>query len=29
MSLTLEHVSRVIDNQTYIEDACLSFEPGS
>jgi len=29
MSLTLEHVSRIVDNQTYIEDACLSFEPGS
>jgi len=29
MSLTLEHVSRVVDNQVYIEDASLSFEPGS
>ncbi|SEL37143.1 glycerol transport system ATP-binding protein [Atopomonas hussainii] len=29
MSLTLEHVSRVVDNQVYIDDACLSFEPGS
>ncbi|PAU56939.1 ABC transporter ATP-binding protein [Pseudomonas indica] len=29
MSLTLEHVSRIVDNQIYIEDACLSFEPGS
>ena len=29
MSLTLEHVTRVVDNQLYIDDACLSFEPGS
>ncbi|MCJ8168039.1 ABC transporter ATP-binding protein [Atopomonas sediminilitoris] len=29
MSLTLEHVSRVVDNQLYIDDACLTFEPGS
>ncbi|WP_236232401.1 ABC transporter ATP-binding protein [Pseudomonas tohonis] len=29
MSLTLEHVSRVVDHQVYIDDACLSFEPGS
>lgn len=29
MSLTLEHVSRVVDQQVYIDDACLSFEPGS
>lgn len=29
MSLTLEHVCRVVDQQVYIDDACLSFEPGS
>ncbi|BBP82275.1 ABC transporter ATP-binding protein [Pseudomonas sp. No.21] len=29
MSLTLEHVCRVVDHQVYIDDACLSFEPGS
>ncbi|MDM8349540.1 ABC transporter ATP-binding protein [Pseudomonas sp. sp1636] len=29
MSLTLEHVSRVVDNQVYIDDACLTFEAGS
>jgi glycerol transport system ATP-binding protein len=29
MSLTLQHVSRIVDNQVYIEDASLSFEPGS
>ncbi|MEX6504359.1 ABC transporter ATP-binding protein [Pseudomonas zhanjiangensis] len=29
MSLTLEHVSRVVDNQVYIDDACLKFEAGS
>ncbi|MBS7660392.1 ABC transporter ATP-binding protein [Pseudomonas lalucatii] len=29
MSLTLEHVSRIVDNQVYIDDACLTFEPGS
>jgi len=29
MSLTLEHVCRVVDQQIYIDDACLSFEPGS
>ncbi|WP_417662257.1 ABC transporter ATP-binding protein [Pseudomonas sp.] len=29
MSLTLEHVSRTVDSQVYIDDACLSFEPGS
>ena len=29
MSLTLEHVSRLVDNQLYIDDACLSFEAGS
>ncbi|MDO9623887.1 MAG: ABC transporter ATP-binding protein [Pseudomonas sp.] len=29
MSLTLEHVTRVVDQQVYIDDACLSFEPGS
>ncbi len=29
MSLTLEHVSRVVDRQVHIEDACLQFEPGS
>ena len=29
MSLTLEHVSRTVDNQVCIDDACLSFEPGS
>ncbi len=29
MSLTLEHVSRIVDNQVYIDDACLNFEPGS
>ena len=29
MSLTLEHVSRTVDGQTWIDDASLSFEPGS
>ncbi|MES2818964.1 MAG: ABC transporter ATP-binding protein [Pseudomonadota bacterium] len=29
MSLTLEHVTRVVDHQVFIDDACLSFEPGS
>ncbi|MBV6287458.1 ABC transporter ATP-binding protein [Pseudomonas aegrilactucae] len=29
MSLTLEHVSRTVDGQVCIADACLSFEPGS
>lgn len=29
MSLTLEHVNRVVDGQTWIDDASLSFEPGS
>ncbi|PPA03256.1 ABC transporter ATP-binding protein, partial [Pseudomonas sp. MWU12-2312b] len=29
MSLTLEHVSRTVEGQTWIDDACLSFEPGS
>ncbi|WP_434457558.1 ABC transporter ATP-binding protein [Stutzerimonas urumqiensis] len=29
MSLTLEHVSRVVDHEVYIDDACLTFEPGS
>ena len=29
MSLTLEHVTRIVDHQLYIDDACLSFEPGS
>jgi glycerol transport system ATP-binding protein len=29
MSLILEHVTRVVDQQVYIDDACLSFEPGS
>lgn len=29
MSLTLEHVSRAVDGQIWIDDASLSFEPGS
>ncbi|MGH8483053.1 MAG: ABC transporter ATP-binding protein, partial [Pseudomonas sp.] len=29
MSLTLEHVCRTVDNQRWIVDASLSFEPGS
>lgn len=29
MSLTLEHVSLMVDSQVYIDNACLSFEPGS
>jgi glycerol transport system ATP-binding protein len=29
MSLTLEHVTRIVDQQVHIDDACLSFEPGS
>ncbi len=29
MSLVLEHVTRVVDQQPFIDDACLSFEPGS
>ncbi len=29
MSLTLEHVSRTVEGQTWIDDACLCFEPGS
>eukprot|EP01030_Chromulinospumella_sphaerica_P006293 gene6293-6153_t len=29
MSLTLEHVSRTVEGQTWIDDACLRFEPGS
>ncbi|PWB35683.1 ABC transporter ATP-binding protein [Pseudomonas sp. SDI] len=29
MSLVLEHVSRTVDNQLYIAEASLSFEPGS
>ncbi|WP_024683355.1 ABC transporter ATP-binding protein [Pseudomonas syringae] len=29
MSLTLEHVSRAVDGQVWIDDASLSFEPGS
>ncbi|SQF99532.1 ABC transporter [Paucimonas lemoignei] len=29
MSLTLEHVNRAVDGQTWIDDASLSFEPGS
>lgn len=29
MSLILEHVSRTIEGQTWIDDACLNFEPGS
>lgn len=29
MSLTLEHVSRVVEGQTWIEDANLRFEAGS
>jgi glycerol transport system ATP-binding protein len=29
MSLTLEHVSRTVEGQTWIDDANLSFEPGS
>ncbi len=29
MSLVLEHVSRSVDNQVWIDDACLRFEPGS
>ncbi|MFB9884815.1 ABC transporter ATP-binding protein [Balneatrix alpica] len=29
MSLTLEHVTRVVDKQLYIDDASLTFEPGS
>jgi glycerol transport system ATP-binding protein len=29
MSLTLEHVCRTVDKQVCIDDACLTFEPGS
>jgi glycerol transport system ATP-binding protein len=29
MSLKLEHVTRIVDGQVHIDDACLSFEPGS
>lgn len=29
MSLVLEHVTRVVDTQVYLDDASLSFEPGS
>ena len=29
MSLTLEHVSRTVEGQTWIDDASLKFEPGS
>ena len=29
MSLTLEHVSRTVEGQIWIDDACLKFEPGS
>ena len=29
MSLTLDHVRRVENKQLYIDDACLTFEPGS
>ena len=29
MSLTLEHVSRVVEGQTWIDDASLRFEAGS
>ena len=29
MSLILEHVSRTVEGQTWIDDACLRFEPGS
>lgn len=29
MSLILEHVSRTVEGQTWIDDACLNFEPGS
>ena len=29
MSLVLEHVTRVVDGITHIDDASLSFEPGS
>ena len=29
MSLTLEHVSRTVEGQTWIDDACLKFEAGS
>ena len=29
MSLILEHVSRTVEGQTWIDDACLHFEPGS
>jgi len=29
MSLTLDHVCRIENTQVFIDDACLSFEPGS
>lgn len=29
MSLTLEHVTKNVDGQLYIDDVCLGFEPGS
>ncbi|WP_324734334.1 ABC transporter ATP-binding protein [Pseudomonas paeninsulae] len=29
MSLTLENVTRIVDQQVHIDDVCLSFEPGS
>ena len=29
MSLTLEHVSRTVEGQVWIDDASLRFEPGS
>jgi len=29
MSLTLEHVTKTVDGQLHIDDASLSFEPGS
>ena len=29
MSLKLEHVTRIVDGHVHIDDACLSFEPGS
>ena len=29
MTLILEHVSRTVEGQTWIDDACLNFEPGS
>lgn len=29
MSLTLEHICRTVEGQTWIDDANLNFEPGS